>query len=85
MRWLEIISASAAASGCIPSPWGASCGSSRSVPNPLRRTYQQDAVVVECLLIAEYPKIRGLASQDQATPSFGDEASIHSNAHAGFT
>lgn len=56
-----------------------------SPQRPLRRAYQQDKKRVEYWLKKEYPRIRELAQEENATIYFSDEASIRSDFHSGTT
>jgi len=50
---------------------------------PLRRAYERDPVAVRRWLRKEYPAIRALARQEQATIFWGDETGMRSDHQAG--
>lgn len=52
---------------------------------PLVRAYQQNPALIAQWVQEEYPRIRALARQLEATIFFGDEAGVRSDAHAGTT
>lgn len=56
-----------------------------SVQRPLYRAWQQDPLVVEQWLAAEFPKIRRAARKAGAVVFFADESGIRSDYHTGTT
>lgn len=56
-----------------------------SAQRPLRRAYEQDAVLVQAWYSQELPRLRARAKQRGAVILFADEAGLRSDYHAGTT